>query len=42
MCVDAGMIAYRNGLFTPCAPYDTVNAPVAKLLWLFYISKVRR
>lgn len=41
MCVDAGMIAYRNDLFAPCAPFDPVNAPVAKLLWLFLISKVR-
>lgn len=40
MCVDAGMIAYRNDLFAPCAPFDPVNAPVAKLLWLFLISKI--
>merc|ERR1719183_811289 len=44
MTVEALLIAYRQG-YTPfpypkCNPFDAVNAPVAKLLWLFYVSKV--
>lgn len=35
------MIAYRNGYPLLCAPFDTVKPPVASLLWLFYLSKVR-
>lgn len=41
MTIEAGLLAYRNGYtLTPCNPYNTTNPPVARLLWLFYISKV--
>ncbi|CAM9553983.1 unnamed protein product [Ectocarpus sp. 8 AP-2014] len=41
MCVEAFMIAYRNGYpVVPCAPFDAENPPAANLLWLFYVSKV--
>ncbi|CAM9165048.1 unnamed protein product [Ectocarpus sp. 12 AP-2014] len=41
MCVEAFMIAYRNGYpVLPCAPFDAENPPAANLLWLFYVSKV--
>lgn len=36
------MLANRNGYpILPCAPYDAKNPPLANLLWLFYVSKVR-
>ena len=41
MTIEAGMLAYRNSYtILPCNEYNTVNPPVANLLWLFYISKV--
>jgi len=42
MTIEALMLANRNGysLWKPCVAYNTVNPPVANLLWLFYISKV--
>ncbi len=41
MTLEALFLAYRNGYtVTPCVGYDTMNPPVANLLWLFYISKV--
>ena len=41
MTIEAFLLAYRNGYTVlPCNDYDTNNPPLAKLLWLFYISKV--
>ena len=41
MTIEAFLVAYRSGYSAlPCNSYDTENPPVAKLLWLFYISKV--
>lgn len=41
MTMEAALLAYRsNYTFLPCQPYDTVNPPLAPLLWLFYVSKV--
>lgn len=41
MCIEAGLIAYRNGYsWKPCVPFDTQHPPVGNLLWLFYISKI--
>jgi len=41
MTIEGFMIAYRNDYTVfPCEPFDSVNPPVGKLLWLFYISKV--
>ncbi|CAB9500829.1 of very long chain fatty acids protein [Seminavis robusta] len=40
MTIEAGLVAYRNGYTAmPCNAFDTTNAPVANLLWLFYVSK---
>merc|ERR1719183_2181392 len=41
MTIEGIFLAYRNNYSAlPCNSYDTENPPVAKLLWLFYISKV--
>jgi len=44
MALEAGILAYRNGFdflpYAKSAPFDAVNPPVAKLLWLFYLSKL--
>jgi GNS1/SUR4 family len=41
MCIEAGLIAHRNGYsWKPCAPFNNVNPPLGNLLWLFYISKI--
>jgi elongation of very long chain fatty acids protein 4 len=41
MTIEAGLLAWRNGYtFLPCNNFDTVNPPVANLLWMFYASKV--
>lgn len=41
MTIEAFLLAWRNGYTAlPCNNYDTVNPPIANLLWLFYISKV--
>merc|ERR1712078_738456 len=41
MTIEAILLAYRNGYSViPCNPYSQENPPLAKLLWLFYISKV--
>jgi len=40
MTIEGGLLAYRNGYtLMPCNKFDTENAPVANLLWLFYVSK---
>lgn len=42
MSVEALVVANRNGYAVrPCVPFDALNPPVAKVLWLFYLSKVR-
>ena len=46
MTVEAGLLAYRHGytLWPQCVPFVGAGAhrepPVAKLLWLFYVSKI--
>jgi GNS1/SUR4 family len=41
MTIEAGLLAYRNNYsFMPCNVYDTETPPLAKLLWLFYVSKI--
>jgi len=41
MCVEAGVIAYRNGYsLMPCNEFDLVNPPVLNVLYLFYLSKL--
>ena len=42
MTVEAGLLAYRNNytLLKPCNNFDSVNPPIANLLWLFYVSKI--
>ena len=41
MCIESLVIALRQGYtLTPCNTFDVVGAPVAKVLWLFYMSKV--
>lgn len=41
MTIEAFLLAYRNDYsFVPCIAYDTANPPLAKLLWLFYVSKI--
>ncbi|CAN0129487.1 unnamed protein product, partial [Phaeothamnion confervicola] len=41
MCIEAGVVAYRNGYsLLPCEPFDHVSPPMARVLWLFYTSKV--
>lgn len=42
MTLEALLLAYRNGYSAlPCVGYDRQNPPLANLLWLFYVSKVR-
>ena len=41
MTIEAALLAYRNDYsFFPCNRMDTSDPPVAKLLWLFYVSKI--
>jgi hypothetical protein len=41
MTLEALFLATRNGYsFWPCVGYNTQEPPLARLLWLFYISKV--
>ena len=41
MCIESLVIALRQGYtLTPCNTFDVVGAPVAKVLWLFYVSKL--
>jgi elongation of very long chain fatty acids protein 4 len=40
MCVEAALIAYRNNYTLVNPPFDDENAPVAHVLWIFYVSKV--
>ena len=41
MCIESLVIALRQGYtLTPCNTFGVVGAPVAKVLWLFYMSKV--
>lgn len=40
MCIEAAMLATRNNYSLVCNRFDLKNPPVAKVLWLFYISKV--
>ena len=40
MTIEAIFLAYRNGYTVmPCNVFDTEKAPIANLLWLFYVSK---
>ena len=40
MSVEAFMLAYRNGYSICCNDYNRENPAIAKLLWLFYVSKI--
>jgi hypothetical protein len=41
MTIEAFLLAKRNNYTVlPCQPYDKENAPIANLLWIFYISKI--
>lgn len=40
MTLEGAFLAYRNGYSICCNAYDTENAPLANLLWLFYVSKI--
>jgi elongation of very long chain fatty acids protein 4 len=40
MTIEAILLAYRSGYTVmPCNAFDTEKAPVANLLWMFYVSK---
>mmetsp|Transcript_43454 Transcript_43454/g.68040 ORF Transcript_43454/g.68040 Transcript_43454/m.68040 type:complete len:280 (-) Transcript_43454:155-994(-) len=41
MTIEAGLVAYRNNYNAiPCNPFDREKAPIAPVLWLFYVSKI--
>mmetsp|Transcript_24371 Transcript_24371/g.75235 ORF Transcript_24371/g.75235 Transcript_24371/m.75235 type:complete len:274 (+) Transcript_24371:104-925(+) len=40
MCVEASLVAARNGYALVCNDFDAKNPAMAKVLWLFYMSKV--
>ena len=42
MCVEAALLAHRHGytLYPTCVPFAARDPPVARLLWLFYVSKI--
>mmetsp|Transcript_13644 Transcript_13644/g.43087 ORF Transcript_13644/g.43087 Transcript_13644/m.43087 type:complete len:262 (+) Transcript_13644:31-816(+) len=40
MCLEAMIVASRNGYNVVCNKFDPSSPPMANLLWLFYISKV--
>lgn len=41
MCIEAALIASREGYSLVCNKFNLTNPPVARVLWLFYVSKVR-
>jgi len=40
MCIEAVVVAHRNGYSVVCNAFDAQRPPMANLLWLFYASKV--
>ena len=44
MSVEALFLMYREGFtffpYPKCNPFNAANPPIAKLLWLFYVSKI--
>jgi elongation of very long chain fatty acids protein 4 len=41
MAIDAAVLAYENGYtLLPCNTFNQLRPPLAKLLWVFYLSKV--